>query len=199
MLADRNHPDVADRTGANLTHKPRHRRHVAILQPDPDDLVDASRRLDDALTVGDGRTERLLDQDVDSDFEHVEDHIGMGHVRSGDHHGVTRARREERPVVVEHRNRCSVFTATGVERVEALANRRLVWIRERRDVRTREGHQVAEVFLTHHPAADDPVSNVVRHRRDRVKFLPRLLLDGPVEASNAARSAARRWPREWSR
>ena len=77
------------------------RRHVAILESHPDQLLAIARPLDDVSTIFDGGTERLLDEDVKIREKRILQDGDVGVVGSCDDDGIDETRFEQVLVVRE--------------------------------------------------------------------------------------------------
>ncbi len=160
VLADRQHPEGADRAVPHLVHQSAHRWHVAVLEADPHHRATALGRPQERAAVLDGRAQRLLDEHVESRVDGVEHRAHVEVVGRGDHDRIAQVGIEQRPVVAELGCRGPGLGRQG--RTGRLERRR-VGITDGADHGAVEGHQVLDVLDAHHPRADHAVADVV-HR-----------------------------------
>jgi hypothetical protein len=175
VLADRHHPRGADRAAVHLLDEAGDRRHVAVLEAHPDHRVAPARSaglggVDHGPAVGDGRAQRLLDEEVEVGGEHVVEDRPVGHVRARHDDGVDQSRRQQLAVVLE----LDDLVAALVEEDRGLPAG-CVRVGDGGDRGARHVVEVPQVLEPHHPRPDDPVADDVAPDRCH----PSILAEGP--------------------
>ena len=163
VFADRQHLHGADVACVGAFYHPRDRRHVAVLQPDPEHGVEALHPLFDLQRVFQRGTQGLFDQMRQVGLQCVAEHVNMGVVRGGDDQCVDHACGEHIAVVGEVLHLREVSAVDAAQGRLRPAQRGLHRVADGCDRGPVEQVDIADVLLSHHAGTDDAVAGRIGH------------------------------------
>ncbi len=136
-----------------------HRRHVTVLLRHPDQRASVLGKLHQFMAVLHPGAQRLFGQDVHRRGKRLAQHLHMGEVGRGHHHGITQAAVEQVLVVLERGRRVG-------QQFESQRAALDVGVGQRRDLGAGHGLDVFDVFAAHAAATNDAVTNFLQTHDD---------------------------------